>query len=169
MRPLVFALLILIISPLHADGEGRNVFFAPFTEVSGYGRVFPSYGGGFAIGASEDISIGARFLYTSSLDADDVGIVEMTVFSRFFFFNKVPCTGLFLQANAGLSIYARKDTSTFGDSALVFTPSFAAGLGVGYRFKMGRRMYFEPVIRGGYPFLFGAGASVAIDLYKEKI
>ena len=39
--------------------------------------------------------------------------------------------------------------------------SFSAAGSVGYRFGI-NRLYIEPVIRGGYPFIVGAGLSIGV-------
>jgi hypothetical protein len=69
---------------------------------------------------------------------------------RFYLSSAKNNTGLFLQAEGGIVLFAHEK--------LEITEYFApvGGLSAGWRFPLGTRWYIEPAIRGGYPYLFGA-------------
>lgn len=63
-----------------------------------------------------------------------------------------PSTGLYIEGQCGASII-------FVDSQLHY--ALDAGAAIGFRFGL-EHFYIEPEIRGGYPYLFGAGVNVGI-------
>lgn len=63
-----------------------------------------------------------------------------------------PATGLYVEGQGGVSL-------AFVNSAFHYT--FNVGLGVGYRFGF-NNFYLEPELRGGYPYLFGAGMNFGL-------
>ena len=63
-----------------------------------------------------------------------------------------PSTGLYIEGQCGASII-------FVDSQLHY--AFDAGAAIGFRFGLDH-FYIEPEIRGGYPYLFGAGVNLGV-------
>jgi hypothetical protein len=63
-------------------------------------------------------------------------------------------TGLFLQAELGTAIFFKDNDSS---------PSFLGALAAGWRINMGKNFFIEPVVRGGYPFLWSAGVTIGIS------
>jgi hypothetical protein len=63
---------------------------------------------------------------------------------------------LFFQADLGASLI-------FEHGAL--SPVFLGGLSAGFRFPMGP-LFLEPSVRGGYPFIWGAGVSLVYRFGK---
>jgi hypothetical protein len=68
-------------------------------------------------------------------------------------------SGLFIQFNGGPVIFAQNDDSIAVPSGM---GTFSAGLSLGWRFLLGRTFFIEPVIRGGYPYIVGAGLSAGV-------
>jgi len=65
-------------------------------------------------------------------------------------------TGLFLQAEGGIVLFGHEKLEISGHLLPV------AGLCAGWRFPLGTRFFLEPVIRGGYPYLYGASISAGM-------
>jgi hypothetical protein len=75
-----------------------------------------------------------------------IGTLETTALGRWYFlsFEK---SRLFAQVEAGADLIFY-DGETF--------PALLGGLALGWRVALGS-WYLEPVVRGGYPFIWGAG------------
>jgi hypothetical protein len=81
---------------------------------------------------------------------------------RFYFFDRerAPApSGPFAQFNIGPAILAWDEQKITLPSETVMT---SAGLSLGWRFLLGRLFFLEPCIRGGTPYLFGAGLSAGV-------
>ena len=68
-------------------------------------------------------------------------------------------SGLFAQAEGGVH-YIMEDNVYMYEGESLLRPM--GGLRVGYRFLLGPVIYLEPYGRGGYPFLWGAGAIAGV-------
>ena len=171
---LVLFFLILSAIPVHAqstekqvysaertnesEGSPPDFFIAPLVEVLGYSRKGPAFGGGLAVGAGSGVAIGLRLFY--AIDTESINTLEIAVFMRFYLQGPDACTGLFVQLNAGASIFDYESAATppaeAGDISL--------GIAVGWRFLLGSRWYLEPAVRLGYPYIGGLGVSIAYRL-----
>ena len=156
---LVLFFLILSAIPAHAQSTEKPDFFvAPLAEVLGYSRKGPAFGGGLAVGAGSGVAIGLRLFY--AIDTESINTLEIAVFMRFYLQGPDACTGLFVQLNAGASIFdyenAASPPAEAGDISL--------GIAVGWRFLVGSRWYLEPAVRVGYPYIGGLGISFAYRL-----
>jgi hypothetical protein len=77
-----------------------------------------------------------------------IGALEMAALGRWYFL-PVEKSRLFAQLELGADlIFYRQKT----------LPAFLGGLALGWRLPLGA-WYLEPVLRGGYPFIWGAGLS----------
>jgi len=163
MPPALYVLLFLIVFstvPAWAQNakqssQSTGIFVAPLAELTGYGRKGPAFGGGLALGWGEGGALGLRILYSSSFGDEKVKTLELGFFARFYLFGPEVSTGLFVQPTIGMVMFA-------GQSALSLPAeagSISAGLAVGWRFPLGNRWYIEPAVRGGYPYMYGAGVS----------
>ena len=136
-------------------GPLQGLFIAPLIEIIGYSRSGPAIGGGLAIGAGDEITIGARFLY--AISNESIITMEIAVFFRAYIFGPDTAKGPFVQLNIG--------SASFGLERPVPIPSAAGdlslGLGAGWRIPFSNRWYWEPYIRIGYPYIVGAGISAA--------
>ena len=129
-------------------------------EGIGYGRRAPALGGGFALGAGDGVAIGFRLLYAVAFGDESINSLEMALFMRFYPFGPEASTGLFVQVTVGAVIYARDNAFSFPSEA----GAISAGLAAGWRFPLGKHWYIEPSIRGGYPYIAGAGVSAGFRL-----
>jgi hypothetical protein len=94
------------------------------------------------LGRSFGLGIKAGYSYNFS----DTGTLEMAALGRWYFM-PLGNTRLFAQVELGA------DLVLYDGETL---PFLLGGLALGWRAPLGS-WYVEPVLRGGYPFLWGAG------------
>ena len=159
---IVLVFLVLLTFPAYSQNRKQaekrpDIFIAPAAEVIGYGRNGSAFGGGVVIGAEDNgKAMGLRFLYAA--DSESVSTMELNILLRFYFFNTSNAhTGLFVQLNTGVALCSRDND----DNGLTETEIglFSMGVSVGWRFPFGKYFFVEPAIRGGYPYIYGAGVS----------
>jgi hypothetical protein len=119
-------------------------------------------GGGAALGYGDRVAFGFKVIYLD--DMDEVRSLELNFLARFYFFNKARTkdlypSGPFIQFNIGPVFFAWDEQNISIPSETVMT---SAGLSLGWRFVFGRFFFLEPCIRGGTPYLFGAGLSAGV-------
>lgn len=118
-----------------------------------------SYGGRVTMGYGRGASIGFKAAWFFD-DAEKLDVLELGFLLRLFFFGDGAVSGPYVQIAAGPALFLRRD----GDSTV---PSnigrLSAGLELGWRFLFGNRFFLEPGIRGGYPFIGGAGISGGVS------
>jgi hypothetical protein len=104
--------------------------------------------GAFWISAARDLDrLFAAGLKTGySYNFSGAGTLEMAALGRWYFldFEK---SRLFAQLELGVDLIFHEGNTI---------PAFLGGLAVGWRIPLGS-WYLEPVIRGGYPYIGGAG------------
>ena len=157
---ILFLFLVLCFFPVYGQSADQSakrydLFISPLAEVIGYSKKGPAYGGGLALGAGEGgITLGIKMLYAA--DNESMNSFEFTFFARYYIFSQDESTGLFAQINAGPVIIGSEDAFAM----LTEVDSVSLGLSVGWRFAFGKHFFLEPTIRGGYPYIAGAGLSV---------
>lgn len=118
--------------------------------------ISPSIGIVFNYGLTRNFSVGVNFITSFDLyeKNNSVLTVESLLTSRFYLVSPTgePLSGLFLEAMGGLSFL-------FINSEL--DNAVNAGGAIGFRFVL-NKIYVEPVLRAGYPYLFGAGVGAGI-------
>jgi len=127
-------------------------------EVTGYGRNSPAIGGGLTMGYGDGVSIGLRGMYSAT--RENLNSIELAVFMRFYPSGPEARQGLFIQLNGGTVMYARDNSAYFP----ALSGDISAGIAVGWRFLLGTRLYLEPAVRAGYPYIAGAGMGIAFQL-----
>ncbi|MDR0447744.1 MAG: DUF3575 domain-containing protein [Treponema sp.] len=155
---MVLFLVLSAVSVQAQDKEEYDLFIAPLAEIIGYSKRGSSFGAGLALGAGSGTAIGARFLY--AVDPDSFQIMEIAVFTRFYFQGSKVSTGPFAQLNAGAAIYNHQNAA----APPADDGSFSLGLAFGWRFPLRNRLNIEPSVRVGYPYIAGAGVSLAFQL-----
>ena len=156
---LVIAVILLSTGYLHTqENQSEPPFFfaAPAVEAVMYGRTPPSIGYGFALGSEGRISLGFKGMYAMPLEEHDITTFEITLFFRVYV--SKAANGLFAQFTYGAVMF-------LGESEITFPAekgSFSIGITAGWRFPLGSRFFIEPYIRGGYPYLGGAGISTGV-------
>jgi hypothetical protein len=152
-------------SPAHED-----LWVCPVFETGLYSVSNIAIGGGAALGYGDRVAFGLKVIYWD--DMDEVRSLEMNFLVRFYFFNKARANALwgeapsgdgpsgpFVQFNIGPVIFAWDEQNITLPSESAMT---SAGLSLGWRFLLGRFFFLEPCIRGGTPYLFGAGLSAGV-------
>jgi hypothetical protein len=137
-----------------ADGppSSREEFFiAANGETLLYGRDHLAYGGGLTLGYGTGLSLGIKFLV--AIDRESFFCTELLFFLRFYFLGVNAGSGPYIQLNGGPVIVSdsKPEVSNYG--------SISAGLTAGWRVPLGDSWFIEPFVRGGYPYMFGAGLS----------
>jgi hypothetical protein len=99
-----------------------------------------------ALEADDFFSVGIKAGY--SYDASGMGTLEMAVLSRWYFIPPEKFR-LFAQAELGADLI-------FYDGKMLPLPFLLGGLALGWRISF-RLVYLEPVLRVGFPFVWGGG------------
>jgi len=134
------------------ESKGFNFFIAPVAEINGYGYNAPSWAFGGAIAAGYDtLSFGLRYLY--SQDKDLWISQEYVLFMREYIWR-----ALFLQAEIGIVLYSDGENGNSGYGNL--SVSFC----VGWRFRIGKYFFTEPMLRAGLQHIFGASISAGFRI-----
>ena len=138
------------------EAEMQDVFVSAIAELNGYSVQGAGFGFGLAAGAGTGAAVGMKLLYSLSL-SENLQSFELDVFLRFYILGRGANTGPFIQANAGAVAYFPANADTPSDQG-----SFTYSLSAGWRFLLGDRWFIEPYLRGGAPFVMGAGAYAGI-------
>jgi len=126
-------------------------------DAAMYGISGLAYGGSFSFGYGSGSSMGLKATWFFS--GEGVEVLEFSLLLRFYFLGAKAYHGPFIQLMGGLSLLTNRMTSFSIPSEY---GSITAGLSFGWRFVFIDRFYIEPAVRGGYPFLFGAGVLAGI-------
>jgi hypothetical protein len=144
----IFLLFIVLITPMTFAGAQEAKQFALGAGISGdmNTRYGAALGGMISTdyGIIPNLALGIKF--GSSHNFDRIMTLEPEFFARWYFWNKKGLS-FFTQAGIGASII-------FEDA--VPHPAVLGDLEVGLRIAL-QRWYVEPYLRGGYPFIWGAG------------
>jgi hypothetical protein len=161
---LLTVLNALVLIPVFAQEKSvarDDMWFCPVLESNWYSISKVAFGGGAALGYGDGLAIGLKVMYCD--DTDDIRTLELNFLLRFYLFSMASKTfrnsGLFLQLNGGPVIFA-EEQNTMEVPAQI--GSFSAGLSLGWRFLLGRSFFIEPAVRGGYPYIVGAGLSAGV-------
>ncbi|WP_296332765.1 hypothetical protein [uncultured Treponema sp.] len=114
-------------------------------------HISPAVGLSFDYNVTRKFSLGIKTIVSYDFLNDDNTIFAFEPLAVFRWYavspSGEPSAGLFLEGQGGADML-------LVNSELKPVPS--AGLAAGYRIA-GRKYYFEPTVRGGYPYLFGIG------------
>jgi len=152
--------MLFCVSAGFADSESDNsdLWICPSGDAAFYSLSGVSYGGGLAVGFGKGTSVGMKAAWFFNFD-DGISVLELNFLLRFYFFGKKACSGPFMQFTGGPALF-------FSNEIGVSVPSkigvFSIGVGCGWRFLIKEKWIIEPYIRGGYPYLAGAGLSAGI-------
>jgi len=126
-------------------------------EGAMYGVEGLAFGGGLSLGYGSGTSFGLKAVWY--FGTDKVNTLELNIILRFYLQGAQAYSGPFLQFMGGPTLYSLYEEglsipSKFG--------MISAGLCFGWRFIFVDRWFVEPSVRGGYPYLFGAGVSAGV-------
>jgi hypothetical protein len=161
---LLILLKTLVLIPIFAQEQAvarDDMWVCPVFESNWYSISKVAFGGGAALGYGDGLAIGLKVMYCD--DTNNIRTLELNFLLRFYLFSmtskKFRNSGLFFQLNGGPVIFA-EDVNTMEMPAKIGT--FSAGLSLGWRFLLGRTFFLEPAVRGGYPYIVGAGLSAGV-------
>jgi len=121
-----------------------------------YGVEGLAFGGGLSLGYGSGTSFGIKAAWY--FDTHKISTLELNIILRFYLQGAQAYSGPFLQFMGGPTFYNNGEIaaipSEFG--------MISAGLSFGWRFIFVDRWFVEPSVRGGYPYLFGAGVSAGV-------
>jgi len=151
---------------LAAPAQRGDFWICPGAETALYSYSGPSAGGSFAAAYGSKFSIGFKaawfFDMNNALDA-----LEFNFLLRYYLGR--PSTegnsaagssaGPYLQLTGGPVLFFDKEESA---SVPANWGRVSAGLAFGWRFLLGKLFFVEPYIRGGYPYIAGAGVSAGM-------
>jgi len=155
MKKSVFIIIFLLFLAGNVTAMD-NIFIGIGPEVNQYTRSGVAIGGALLAGLdlNNDFAVGIKAGFYS--DMEDLTTIEPLAFFRYYL--PLPKKGLFAQAEVGGTFLFELDE--------VF-PAFSGGIAVGWRFDFNRDIYIEPMARFGYPFRWGAGLKVVIQIPLE--
>jgi len=115
-----------------------------------------AFGGGLSLGFGSGTSFGLKAAWY--FGTDKINTLELNVILRFYFQGAQAYSGPFLQFMGGPTFYNNDEIAAIpSDWGMI-----SAGLCFGWRFVFLDRWFVEPSVRGGYPYLFGAGVSAGV-------
>lgn len=143
-----------------AQAETRNreeLWICPGGEIARYSISNFAYGGSFALGYGNGAAIGLK----GAFYADNSGVVttvELSFLFRLYFFGSASYAGPYAELSGGPALFTKsgglKLPSKWG--------SVTGGIGLGWRFNLGRFWFLDGSVRGGYPYIAGAGLSFGL-------
>jgi hypothetical protein len=155
---LLVLLNAMVLIPAFTQDAVRDDFWVcPVFESNWYSITKVAFGGGAALGYGDGVSLGLKVVYLD--DINEFKTVELNLLLRFYLFRASRHPGLFLQLNGGPVIFAQNKNNLALPSK---TGTFSGGLSLGWRWHLGRRFFIESTVRGGYPYMAGAGLSAGV-------
>ena len=151
-------IFVLSAAPVFAQeraAQGGNVWIYPGMETALYSISGVAFGGSLTLMYGGRTALGLRALYFVNPE-DLVNILELNILFRLFLMPSD--SGPFIQFSGGPALFFRQDSDKAvpADWGMI-----SAGVSLGWRFFLGR-MFLEPSIRGGYPYMAGAGLSAGV-------
>jgi len=144
---------------LDAAAPREDLWVCPGAEIAMFSFSGAAYGGGMTLGYGNGAAIGIKAAYF--LDAlGNISTLELNFLLRFYLLGAASISGPYIQLSGGPTYFSK-------DSDLSLPSEFgaiSAGLSFGWRFLIGRFLFIDPVIRGGYPYLVGGGLFAGIHL-----
>ena len=159
---LLFLLFLLICAASgFAAGEDNfesgDFWVCPSGEAAMYTSSGYSFGAGAALGYGRGSSIGLKMVWF--FENNGISAFEINCLLRFYFFGKRAYSGPFLQVMGGPTLFFSQN-SEFSLPAKMGLFTFGGSLG--WRFLLFDKVFIEPSVRTGYPYLFGAGISAGV-------
>ena len=132
--------------------EKQDFWICPGAEIAMYSISGIAYGGGLSIGYGRRAAVGLKADFF--LDGEkEVTTLELDFLLRWYFRSGASFSGPFIQLNAGPAIFFRENNNVNPSHLGIIS----GGLSLGWRFLLGRYWFIEAAIRGGYPYIAGAG------------
>ena len=117
-------------------------------------NVAPAAGISFDYSVTRKFSAGVKALvsYDAFQEVNTIYAIEPLAFVRWYVVSPTgePSAGLFAEGQIGAELLLVNSD---------FKTAVSGGVALGFRIPAGN-FYFEPVVRGGYPYMFGAGLGI---------
>ena len=156
MKRNILILILIIFVSLTSFAQGNRakanreeISIAPVAEANFYTKDKVGAGGGLALSYGDGIAFGVKGLYF--MDFDKLTTLEILTTIRFYILDFNGNRGLFAEIDGGPAFFFEDGEDMKG--------MISGGLCVGWRFLFKKHLYVEPFVRGGYPFVAGAGVS----------
>jgi len=154
---LVFMLFCVSAGFADTESEKGDFWICPSGETALYNFSGVSYGGGFAFGYGKGTSIGVKLVWF--FESDGVSVLELNFLYRIYTSGRQAYSGSFIQFMGGPALFYGNNSEF---SVPAKTGAFSIGMSFGWRFLIKERWLVEPYIRGGYPYIWGAGLSAGV-------
>jgi len=137
--------------------QSGNFWIAISPDTALYSTQGFAFGGSLSLGYGSGSCIGLKATWFFSEEGIDT--MELCFILRFYMLKGDVYSGPFLQFLGGPSIYNRAGSFEIPSNSGMIS----AGLSFGWRFLFFNRIFVEPSVRGGYPYLFGASISTGVS------
>jgi len=160
---LILSILLIIIlgggSVFALDNAAprEDLWICPGAELSMFSISGLAYGGSLTLGYGNRMAIGVKAGYFIN-PTDHISTLELNFLLRLYFLGAVSYSGPFIQINGGPTLFAKSGSLTFPSKYGIIS----AGLSLGWHILIGRYFFIEPTVRGGYPYIIGAGLFAGI-------
>jgi hypothetical protein len=147
---------VILLSAQDETGQRGDLWVSLGGDTAFYSISGIAYGGNFAFGYGTGISIGLKAAWF--FGPQSVDTLEFNFLFRLYVYGSSSYYGPFIQIMGGPSFYNfRGGFSIPSDLGMI-----SAGLSFGWRFLFIDRLFVEPAIRVGYPYIAGAGVSAGV-------
>jgi len=154
---LIFVLILFLPLSFLFSLEKKNDFWiSAGADIAMYSYLGAAFGGSISIGYGTGTTIG--FKAALFFNEEKIDTLELCFLLRFYLMGSSAYSGPFLQILGGPALFNRTGNFAIPSSAGMIS----AGGAFGWRFLINDMWFIEPQIRGGYPYLFGAGISGGI-------
>jgi hypothetical protein len=147
---------------LSAPPQRGELWVSPGAETAFFTSSGISVGGSFALAYGSRASMGFKATWFSGMN-NELDALELNFLLRFYFLGSAaagtPSGGPYLQLTGGPALFFNKAEDI---SIPAKWGTVSAGLTFGWRFLFGKFIFVEPYIRGGYPYIAGAGVSAGL-------
>ena len=137
---------------------GEDLWFSSGAETAVYGISGTIYGGSLAAAYGSGASTGLKASLFFDFE-NEINVMELNFLFRLYIAGRNSFSGPFFQFAGGSAVFFNRED---GISLPARWGSFSAGLSFGWRFLLGNTFFIEPSVRGGYPFMAGAGLTAGV-------
>lgn len=136
--------------------KSGDLWFCIGGDSALYSMAGLAYGGSLSVGYGTGSSVGIKFTYY--FNEEKIDTLELSIILRLYLMGKEAYNGPFIQFMGGPSFYNRSGSFAIPSNAGMVS----AGFCFGWRFLFFDRLYLEPQIRGGYPYIIGITAAAGV-------
>ena len=138
------------------SGQGGDFWISLNGDGALYGSEGFAFGGGIALGYGSGASIGIKAIWYFS--SDQINTLEINLIVRFYLRGSESYSGPFVQFMGGPTFYGYME----GASIPSEIGMISAGFSFGWRFLFINRLFIEPSVRVGYPYIVAAGIAAGV-------